>query len=457
MAKVSIIVPVYNVEKYLRKCVDSLVNQTLDDIEIILVSDASPDGCNEIMKQYQKKYPDIIKCIYLTENIKQGGARNQGIKIATGEYIAFVDSDDYTDVTMCEKLYRQAIEGNCDIVYCDYYDNFLDKGNMRYMSFVSEDFTGEMTEDKQKVLLFTMVPPYGKLIRTKLIKDNEIYFPEKMFYEDVATTLLYHLYAKKVGLVREPLYYYSVRSDSTVGKKNSQHHFDEAKAGLLLYERFKNRGFYELYRDEIDMLFLIYFYLHPIATAVEKFETPSLEYLDYLKKNMEEIYPNYEQNPYFKLVDDAHRYDYIRLNDDSPEKFRELIISGKYDKRSASYYDYYTKSIGVIEQFFRSCKEQGKRIGVWGAGKRGQDFLAISDPDATNILAVFDNNEHMIGKKLEFVHGVFKFLENYDKVDIILCMNRFHYQAIKNEIVKLCPQMEVIDFDLYLQFRGGYV
>lgn len=121
MIKVSIVVPVYNVEKYLKKCLDSLVRQTLEEIEIILVNDASPDKSDIIMEQFRERYPDKIKCIYLKENLSQGGARNQGIKIATGEYITFVDSDDYVDVTMCEQLYKKAEETGSDIVICDAY------------------------------------------------------------------------------------------------------------------------------------------------------------------------------------------------------------------------------------------------------------------------------------------------------------------------------------------------
>ena len=124
MPKVSVIVPVYNVEKYLPTCVESLVNQTLEDIEIILVSDASPDGSNIIMADYEKNYSNKVKCIYLKENIKQGGARNRGLEIATGEYVTFVDSDDYVDDTMFEKMYKEAIRENYDIVYCDYYNNY---------------------------------------------------------------------------------------------------------------------------------------------------------------------------------------------------------------------------------------------------------------------------------------------------------------------------------------------
>jgi hypothetical protein len=325
------------------------------------------------------------------------------------------------------------------------------------MSFVMKEFIGNLTEEKQKILLFTMVTPYGKLIRTRLIKENSIYFPEKIFYEDVATTLLYHMYAKNIGLVSEPLYYYTVRTDSTVGKKNSIHHLDEAKAGLILYERFKERGFYRKYKNEIDMLFIIYFYMHPLAKAIEKFETPPLEYMEYLRDTMKQKYANYNENPYFKIVDDAHMYDYIAMNDESPKMLKELIMLGKYDKRNASYHDYYFKSKYTIEQLFNRCIEKKYRIGVWGAGNRGRDFLEVCDPQARFITAVFDNNEQLVRKKLETGHEVFKFSENYDKVEVVLCMNRYHYPAIYNDIQKISSSIIVLNFDLYVQFENNLV
>lgn len=107
MVKVSIIVPVYNVEKYLKKCLNSLVNQTLDDIEIIVVNDESPDNSQRIIDEFEKKYPSKIKTI-TKKNGGQGSARNEGLKVATGEYIGYVDSDDYISNTMFEKMYNTA-------------------------------------------------------------------------------------------------------------------------------------------------------------------------------------------------------------------------------------------------------------------------------------------------------------------------------------------------------------
>ena len=125
MPKISIIVPVYNVEQYINRCIDSLLGQTLKDIEIILVDDGSPDQCPQICDEYARK-DSRIKVIHKKNN-GLGYARNSGLELATGEYIAFVDSDDYVNINMYEKLYNETINNNFDIVYCGFIVENKDK------------------------------------------------------------------------------------------------------------------------------------------------------------------------------------------------------------------------------------------------------------------------------------------------------------------------------------------
>ncbi len=135
--KVSVIVPIYNVEQYLPRCIESLLNQTLDNYEIILVNDGSPDQSQKIIDQYQKMYPDKIVGL-IKENGGLSDARNYGIPYAKGEYISFLDSDDYVDCTFLEKMYNKAIETQSQIVVCGYYGvneingtyKWLQKGNL---------------------------------------------------------------------------------------------------------------------------------------------------------------------------------------------------------------------------------------------------------------------------------------------------------------------------------------
>ena len=122
MIKVSVIVPVYNVEKYIDKCLNSLVKQTLKDIEIIVVNDGSPDNSQKIIDKYVDKYPDKIKS-YIKENGGQGSARNLGLEYASGEYISFIDSDDWLDLDALEEMYLLAKKEKSDVVICDMIDH----------------------------------------------------------------------------------------------------------------------------------------------------------------------------------------------------------------------------------------------------------------------------------------------------------------------------------------------
>ncbi len=128
MTKISVILPIYNTSKYLRQCLDSIVNQTLKDIEIICIDDGSTDNSLDIVKEYTAKDPRVK---FLTQpNQGQGVARNKGIDLAEGEYIGFVDTDDWIELNMYQKMYTTAIENNCDLVFCNY-ERFYEKSKKR--------------------------------------------------------------------------------------------------------------------------------------------------------------------------------------------------------------------------------------------------------------------------------------------------------------------------------------
>ena len=188
MAKVSVIVPIYNVEKYLPKCLDSLVNQTLEDIEIILVNDGSLDNSGKIANEYSKKHKD--KIIYLEkENGGLSDARNYGIPYATGEYIAFLDSDDYIDIDAYKQMYEKAKKEDADFLECDFiweYPNkkIIDK-RIEY-------------KNKQEMLAVVRVVAWNKLIKKDLIINNNIRFPKGLRYEDIEFTYKLIIMCKEI-------------------------------------------------------------------------------------------------------------------------------------------------------------------------------------------------------------------------------------------------------------------
>lgn len=251
MPKVSIGVAIYNSEKFLRECVDSLVNQTLQDIEIILVSDKSPDNSISIMKEYLERYPDKIKIAEHTENKRAGGARNTAIKMATGEFFGYVDADDYVDTSMYEKLYRAAIRSGLDAAecwVCDFDDEIGRKINRQY----GGGFT--------------------RIVKRQLLIDNDIYYPEKIMYEDNYYDPLLKYYINGSVLVKENLYFErqqsgSVRHTTTL---NSLH--DRLKAEELIVQEFKRRNIIidkEFEAEAVEIYCVNTFYLFALTKKLD--------------------------------------------------------------------------------------------------------------------------------------------------------------------------------------------
>ena len=213
--KVSVIVPIYNVELYLEKCLDSLVNQTLEEIQIILVNDGSPDHSQDIVEKYLELYPDKIISL-VKENGGLSDARNYGIQYAEGEYIGFVDSDDYLDITMYEKLYNRAIEKNADIVVCGYYGINEEKGKYKCLQKGNVSHFDQDLHENPKLLYINAPYAWNKIFRRDLFINNKISFPKGKIYEDIATVYPLMLHANRISKVNEPLYYYVLKREGAI-------------------------------------------------------------------------------------------------------------------------------------------------------------------------------------------------------------------------------------------------
>lgn len=218
---VSIIVPIYNVEKYLKTCLDSLINQTLQEIEIILVNDCSTDRSEDIILEYQGIDPRIL---YLKQETNQGQglARNYALDNANGEYILFVDSDDYIALDASEKLYGTAKQLNLDILEANYYKVYpTHKKKQQNVLFTGILSGNEYFEE----IPFTVGVIWNKLWRTNFIKENNLKFVKEIF-EDVIFISVSTLVAKRVFRINYTFYYYIIRNNSIMTSKVSKKHID---------------------------------------------------------------------------------------------------------------------------------------------------------------------------------------------------------------------------------------
>ena len=287
--KVSVIVPVYKVEQYISKCLDSLVNQTLEDMEIIVVNDGSPDNSEKIIKDYAKKYKNIK---YLKkENGGLSSARNFGLKHATGEYIGFVDSDDYVDKRMYQMMYEKAIEASADLVVCDLNYVYEDKEEKAYSNIKTD------TTDIKSIMNNIYPAAWNKLYKKELF-DNEVYFKEGVWYEDVE--FIYRLlpYVNKIGVVHEHFYKYIQRENSIIRTIDKRlYNYIDNWNGIL--EFYKKRDLYISYKKELEYSYVRYLYATFIKQACKYDYENYLKAVDEAIKNVKNSFPKYRKNKYF--------------------------------------------------------------------------------------------------------------------------------------------------------------
>ncbi len=296
---VSVIVPVYNVQDYIEKCLDSLVNQTLKQLEVIVVDDGSTDRTSLIVDDYQKKYNAMIKVIH-KKNEGVSIARNVGLESATGEYIGFLDSDDWVNFDMYEKLYQKAIKDNCDIVACDTLAIYPDK-KILIESHINE------TSTIKDLMLKAYAVIWNKIYKREIIKGID--FKAGMtFCEDVR--FLYMLYPriKKIGSIHESLHNYLQRSGSltyTYDKKLYQ--LIDSLDDIVSY--YKKNSLYEKYYDELEYAYIRYLFatfIKRLAKTKNKVEFD--KGVNFVLDKVNTNFPNYRKNKYLKKINGKSLY-----------------------------------------------------------------------------------------------------------------------------------------------------
>lgn len=217
MPKVSIIVPVYNTSAYLRRCMDALTGQTLEDIEIIAVNDGSTDDSPAILGEYEQK--DSRVRVFHKVNGGQATARNMGIRRSHGEYVGFADSDDYVDADMFRQMYELAKEKDCDMVECNYHYLQETKDDIRELKTRGRirEYTGQ-----KDMLIDPQVSPWNKLYRREILLHNGVDFPEGLIYEDTAFYIKTIPYVKKASYLDRACVYYFLRETSTMNANKSR-------------------------------------------------------------------------------------------------------------------------------------------------------------------------------------------------------------------------------------------
>lgn len=285
MIKLSVIVPVYNVERHIRKCLESLANQTLDDIEIIVVDDGSTDLSKDIIKEYVENYNNVK--YYKKENGGLSDARNYGMEHATGEYIAFLDADDYIDFKAYEKMYEKAKKENSDVVECNFY--------WVYGKRKKKDI-GKKYENKSEMLQTARVVAWNKIYKKELLEKTQIEFPKGLQYEDVEFFYKLVPYIEKISFVKEPLIYYVQRKESLSNYQNEKvKDIFKVLDNVILF--YKDKNLYEKYKEELEYTYMRLLLCSSFKriTKIKK-ENTRIELLNETWVKLNTMFPNWKEN-----------------------------------------------------------------------------------------------------------------------------------------------------------------
>ena len=301
--KLSIIVPVYNMaaEGKLAYCLNSLVSQTIKDYEIIAVDDASTDNSLEILKDFERRFPDRFHAICSEVNRHQGGAKNIGLKLAKGDWIGFIDSDDWITPDMYERLIGKAEETGADLVGCDY--SLVSEHSMEVVQVVpnnKKEQCGLLNKEKRKSLILDGGSLVVKIFRRSMILENKLWFPEDIFYEDNALGNSSLILARQFEYIEEPLYYYYQHRASIVNTISPNRCEDRMTAGRLMLREAKRHNFYEEFKPELEYSFTLLFYINTLFTYMAGVEKTKYSFVKAMGKEMKQTFPDFETNPYYQ-------------------------------------------------------------------------------------------------------------------------------------------------------------
>lgn len=296
--KLSIIAAVYNLEEYLPRCLDALVNQTLQEIEILCVDDGSTDSAPQIIDEYAKKYPDKVKAFH-KPNGGEFTTRNYGLERATGEYVTFVDTDDWVEPNWAEKLYNAAKENNADMAVCAF--ERIDLNTNKVVSTNMTNFGNAVKEinSKDDFMLFINPAPWNKIYKLEKVKNlrflNFRGFNDMIFLTSSYTTV------EKIAFVPEVLYHYYLRYDSQIHSVNKQDVENFKKYLLDLKQLYINAGKYKEMRNILDLMAFIHLGTSVMYRAsydktidIKKMVKETIKYLD-------DNFGTWRKSPYLTL------------------------------------------------------------------------------------------------------------------------------------------------------------
>ncbi len=302
--KLSIVLPVWNTEKYLTKCLQSIFNNSFKDFELIIINNASEDNSEKLILEFKEKYPE--KVIYIKRDHNDiSEARNDGIEKATGKYITFIDSDDYIEPNMFKTMINKIESDNFDIVACDSRLVYETSSDTRVVySGYTEDLYHKNKIRETMTIFYPVM--WNKIYKTEIVK--KVKFTSGVWYEDMEYLLKLYPHIDTIGVVKEPLYNYLQRKNSITYTYNDKL-YDIINNMERVIKYYKAQGVYEEYKDELEYLYARYaFTTFPKRLAKCKDKIKYKKGIEFAFGKVNEYFPKYKNNRYLKIVGIKGRY-----------------------------------------------------------------------------------------------------------------------------------------------------
>lgn len=304
MLDISVIVPVYNVEHLVERCLDSLINQSLKNIEIIVINDGSTDGSLEIVKKYSTKYPDLV-FLFEQENAGLSETRNNGIKLSRGKYIYFIDSDDYIEPNTLETLLEVAQKNNADYVIDGFKTveengDFIEKFAVKFPVY-DQVFTP--LEHKESFLIHHAV--WNRLYDAKMLKENELKFMPDIWYEDLLFSRQVLLHSKRAVITNHFFLNYVQREGSLMSSRGSDRNLDIIRVFEALISYYKKEDMYQYYESEIEFLALQDLYMFAVVRVSR---ASRFDLANEISEWFIDRYPSYRKNELVKSLPLKHKF-----------------------------------------------------------------------------------------------------------------------------------------------------
>ena len=297
----SVIIPVYNAEKYIRKCLESLLAQTLEDIEIIVVDDKGPDRSMDIVRQIKETHPrgQAITLQEMEHNSGAAAARNYGLENAHGDYVAFVDSDDWCEPNMYESLYSKAKVDDCDWCYGHAVKEYPD--GRKTILKQPDMSSGILTPKIRREMLSRFVAYiWTSIYKKDFLIQNKIQFPLYRFSEDSFFVWMVVMHAQRFAVVNKTFYHYIVQPNSVSNLYDGTKHQQKIDVFNLLINQLRDEQLYTPYQMELDYLYIKKGFFIPLSICAINTENHLSKQLVPVFQSIKNLIPDYTRNPYFK-------------------------------------------------------------------------------------------------------------------------------------------------------------